>query len=172
MGRVRHLGIGFVVSVILGVIAVSPAAAYGNSHGAQQLYQVTGSMSCNNPDLCGANLGGFWVWGVFYADGTYDAEMTLCARVSKPGGPGLTGATHEHQSGTWTIADFGLGPWIVATSEVDVLTGTDRGVTVTIPSEFVPIGPAMKVHLSTAELLGFSGPGVTFQLTVTPMHVR
>jgi hypothetical protein len=156
---------------LLALIAVSPAAAYGNSHGDQQLYQVTGSMSCNNPDLCGPTLGGFWVWGVFDADGTYDAEMTLCSHVSKPGGPGLTSATHEHQTGIWIITDFGLGPWIVATSEVDILTGQGRGTTVTIPTEFIPIGPAMKAHLSTAELLGFSGPGVTFQLTVTPMHV-
>src|SRR5439155_14576180 len=153
----RRLGLALVASSILAILASAPAAAYGNSHGAQQLYQVTGSMSCNNPDLCGSNLGGFWVWGVFDADGTFDAEMTLCSHVSRPGGQNLAGATHEHQSGTWIITDFGLGPWIVATSEVDVMTGQGRGVTSTIPSEFVPIGPAAKAHLSTAELLGFSG---------------
>ena len=68
------------------------------------------------------------------------------------------------------VTDFGLGPFIVITREIDVLTGLGRGITVDSGSEFMPIAPAVKGHYSTVDLLGFSAPGVTFQATVTPMH--
>jgi len=51
-----------------------------------------------------------------------------------------------------------------------LLTGRGHGTTVTVTSEFTPVGPAMKAKLSTVDLLGFSAPGVTFNVTVTPMH--
>ena len=167
MRRISRLGLSVFVAAVLGAAVPAPAAAYGNSGGAVQLYQATASMSCNNPSLCGS-LGGFWAWGVFFADGTFDAEVTFCDHLQGPGG--FSGAGHEHASGRYAIIDFGLGPWIVLTSETDVLTGQGHGQTVSIPSEFVPIGPAAKAKLSAAQLLGFSGPGVTFNVTVTPMH--
>jgi hypothetical protein len=169
MHRIKRLGVALFGASLAVAVAVAPAAAYGNGGGSQQLYQATASMNCNNPSLCGSFLGGFWAWAVFDADGTFDAEITFCGHLSTPAGPGA-GAGHEHASGKYIITDFGLGPWIVLTSEVDVLTGQGHGVTITIPSEFVPVGPAAKAKLSTLDLLGFSGPGVTFQVTVTPMH--
>jgi hypothetical protein len=165
--RVRLFALiaGMVAALAIGGSA--PVSAYGNSGGAQQLYQATASMNCNNTTLCGS-LGGFWAWGVFYADGTFDAEITFCSHLQGPGG--FAGAGHEHASGQYAIIDLGQGPWIVITSETDVLTGQGHGTTITIPSEFTPVGPAMKAKLSTVDLLGFSAPGVTFQVTVTPMH--
>ena len=169
----RHRTLGFVLgpiaALLLSVAAAAPAAGYGNSGGNQQLYQATASMSCNNPSLC-SHLGGFWAWAEFDANGTFDAEITFCSHLSTPAGPGFAGAGHAHVSGNYIITDFGLGPWIVIVSEVDVLTGQGHGTTVTTPSEFIPVGPAAKAKLSTLDLLGFSGPGVTFQVTVTPMH--
>jgi hypothetical protein len=171
MRSIRRLLAAGLVASALAVVTVAPAAAYGNAGGAQQLYQVSASMNCNNVTVCGSlNLGGFWAWGVFYADGTFDAEITFCGHVSTPAGPGLAGAGHEHSSGTYAIVDFGQGPWIVLTSEVDVLTGRGHGTTITVSSEFMPIAPAWKAHLSAVDFFGFTAPGVTFNVTVTPMH--
>ena len=168
--RVRVFGLIVAAVGVLAIGGSAPVAAdYGNSGGNVQLYQATASMNCNNPSLC-ANLGGFWAWAVFNQDGTFDGEITFCGHMSTPAGPGLAGAGHEHASGHYAIVDFGLGAWLVITDEVDVLTGQGHGTTITITSEFVPVGPAAKAHLSTAALLGFSAPGVTFQVTVTPMH--
>jgi hypothetical protein len=167
----RHVRVfGLLAALVAGFVigGAAPAAAdYGNSGGNVQLYQLTASMNCNNPSLC-SSLGGFWAWGEFNKDGTFSAEITFCGHLRGPGG--FNGAGHEHADGHYIITDFGLGPWIVLVSEVDVLTGQGHGVTITVPSEFMPVGPAVKGHFSTVDLLGFSAPGVTFQVTVTPMH--
>jgi hypothetical protein len=173
--HVRALGLTAALVAVWAIGGAAPAAAdYGNSGGNVQLYQVTASANCNNPDVCVpplvAELGGFWAWGVFNADGTFDAEITFCGHLDTPAGPFLAGAGHEHVDGTYVVTDFGLGPWIVLTSETDVLTGLGHGAVVTIPSESMPIGPAAKAKLSTSDFFGFSAPGVSFQLTVTPMH--
>jgi len=34
----------------------------------------------------------------------------------------------------------------------------------------MPIGPAAKAKLSTVDFFGMTAPGVSFQVTVTPMH--
>jgi hypothetical protein len=168
MRRISRFSFGVFVAGLLVVAGSVPASAdYGNSGGNQQLYQATASMNCNNPSLC-SSLGGFWAWGVFNANGTFDAEVTFCAHLGAPGG--FNGAGHEHAEGHYAIIDFGLGPWIVITDEVDTLTGQGHGQIVVVSSEFQPVGPAAKAKLSTQALLGFSGPGVTFQVTVTPMH--
>jgi len=169
--RVRVSGVIAAMVAVMAIGGAVPVAAdYGNSGGNVQLYQATASMSCNNPSLCGSFLGGFWAWGEFNQDGTFSAEVTFCGHLSTPAGAGFAGAGHEHADGHYIITNFGLGPWIVIVNEVDVLTGQGHGVTVTIPKEFQPVGPAAKAKLSTLELLGFSGPGVTFQVTVTPMN--
>ena len=167
--RVRVFGlIAAMVAVLAMGGAVPVAADYGNGGGNVQLYQATASMNCNNVALCPAGLGGFWAWAEFNQDGTFSGEVTFCAHLQGPGG--FNGAGHEHADGHYVITDFGLGPWIVLTDEVDTLTGQGHGLTVTVNSEFVPVGPAAKAKLSTTDLLGFSAPGVTFQVTVTPMH--
>ena len=171
MTRVSRFAFGLLIAGLLAVVGSPPVAAdYGNSHGNVQLYQVTASMNCNNPSVCGSMLGGFWAWAVFNQDGTFDGEVTFCGHMSTPAGPGLAGAGHAHVSGTYVVTDFGQGPFIVITREIDVLTGQGQGITTDSGPEFMPIAPAVKGHFSTVDLLGFSAPGVTFQLTVTPMH--
>src|SRR5215467_6079988 len=150
---------------LLAIGGAAPVAAdYGNSGVNVQLYQATASMNCNNPAICGSFLGGFWAWGEFNQDGTFSAEVTFCGHLSTPAGPGFAGAGHEHADGHYIITEVfpGSGPWIVLVSEVDVLTGQGNGVTMTVPSEFMPVGPAAKAKLSTADFFGFTAPGVTF----------
>jgi|SRR6266581_6750228 len=77
------------------------AADYGNSGGNVQLYQLTASMNCNNPSLC-ASLGGFWAWGVFNKDGTFDAEVTFCDHMTAPGGFNGAG-TPTPAALTWSL---------------------------------------------------------------------
>jgi hypothetical protein len=169
MGKVVRFAFALFVASLLGAAASVPAAAdYGNSGANVQLYQLTASMNCNYPDLC-SNLGGFWAWGVFNADNSFDAEIAFCDHMATPAGPFLAGAGHAHADGTYIITDFGLGPWIVITHEIDVFTGNGGG-TVDSGPEFMPVAPATKGHFTTEDLLGFSAPGVTFQLTVVPMH--
>jgi hypothetical protein len=173
MQRAGRFAFGLLAAGLLTVAASVPAAAeYGNSGGNVQLYQVSASMNCNNPDLC-STLGGFWAWGVFNADGSFDAEVTFCSHMATPAGPNLAGAGHAHAEGQYTISEIfpGSGPWIVITHEIDTFTGRFAGTFDSGP-EFMPVAPAAKAHLSTNDLLGFSAPGVTFQLTVTPMHTR
>ena len=172
MGKVVRFALALFVASLLGAAASVPVAAdYGNSGGNVQLYQVTASMNCNNPAVCGDMLGGFWAWGVFNQDGSFDAEVTFCGHMSTPAGPGLAGAGHAHADGTYVVTEIfpGSGPWIVITHEVDVFTGLGRGTSFE-SSDPMPVAPAVKGHFSTTDILGFSAPGVTFQLTVVPMH--
>jgi hypothetical protein len=117
-------------------------------------------------------VGGFWAWAVFNQGGTFDAEITGCGHLADAHGPGLQGAQHFHADGHYIITNFGLGPWIVIVDEVDTASGgfLGTGTVITVPSEFMPIGPAANAKLSTVDFFGFSAPGVSFQLTVTPMH--
>lgn len=141
--------------VIGGTVPV--AADYGNSHGNVQLYQLTVSANCNNP-ICGNELGGFWAWAVFNQDGTFDAEFTSCGHLANDHGPGLQRAQHFHVEGHYIVADFGLGPWIVVVDEVRTASGRSlgTGTVITIPSEFMPVGPAAKAKLSTMDIFGFT----------------
>jgi hypothetical protein len=170
--RVRAVGIMAALVAVLAIGSAVPAAAYGNPPGSVQLYQATASMNCNNPSICGNNLGGFWAWGEFDQDGTFDAEVTGCGHLANDHAPGLQGAQHFQVQGHYIITDFGLGPWIVIVDEVDTASGgaAGTGTVITVPSEFQPVGPAAKAKLSTADFFGFTAPGVTFQVTVTPMH--
>src|SRR3989442_2011285 len=81
MGRIKRLVVVLLGASLAVAVAVSPAAAYGNGGGSQQLYQATASMNCNNPSLCGSFLGGFWAWAEFDANGTFDAEVTFCSHL-------------------------------------------------------------------------------------------
>ena len=171
--RIRAVSTFAAAGTLLVIGGTLPAAAdYGNSHGNVQLYQLTVSANCNNPSICGNELGGFWAWAVFNQDGTFDAEFTGCGHLANDHGPGLQGAQHFHVEGHYIVTDFGLGPWIVVLDEVRTASGGSlgTGTVITIPSEFMPVGPAAKAKLSTVDIFGFTAPGVSYQLTVTPMH--
>jgi hypothetical protein len=171
-------GAGVIATGVLMSMTVS-AYGYGNTGGEIQLYQATVSQNCDNVSVCGPNgLGGFWAWAEFGQNTStgalvFDAEATGCGHLVDGNVPGSAGATHFQETGTWGIFNLGpaMGNWIVITSETDYINGGPmNGQTVTVPSEFTPVGPAMKVKINTAEALGFTAPGVTFNVTVTPMH--
>jgi hypothetical protein len=160
--------IGTVVTALVLLLATSPSAgAYGNSGPAKQTYQLAFSSNCNNPSVCGADeLGGFWGWAVLYSDGTGDAELTGCGHLTHGGGPGTAGAGHFHDDFTYDLANT---TELVTLSETETFVGHGTPVTVTVPGE--PTGiPLIPGHYSTTDLLGFSAPGVSFQVQVVALH--
>ena len=173
MRKAGRFAFGLLIAGLLAVAGSLPVAAdYGNSGGNVQLYQVTASFNCNNPSFCGNNLGGFWAWAVFNQDGTFDAELTGCSHLADSHAPGLQGAQHFHADGHYIVAPFNGALWIIVVDEVDTASGgfLGTGTVMTVPSEFMPIGPAAKAKLSTVDFFGMTAPGVSFQVTVTPMH--
>jgi hypothetical protein len=67
----------------------SSAGAYGGG-ASHDMWQVGFSGNCNNPSLCGDELGGFWGWVEFdrFADGTItgDAQSAGCSHFLFGGG--------------------------------------------------------------------------------------
>jgi hypothetical protein len=112
----------------------SSAGAYGGG-ASHDMWQVGLSFNCNNPSVCGDELGGFWGWAEFdrYSDGsiTGDAEFAGCGHTTGGGGPGSAGAGHETVD--ITAAHIGPGgpddPPGVSVFYVDhnVVTGTFQG---------------------------------------------
>jgi len=139
------------------------------------IYQITMSENCNNPAVCGPNLGGFWGWAALFGtadSGTGDGEFTFCGHTIAAGGPGLAGAGHQSVDFTWTVALGSAGPRTVfVTSETDVFRGHGDG-TQTIPSENMDVGVPLPdtagttIHLSTADVFGSKAPGVSFMINV------
>jgi hypothetical protein len=146
----------------VGAVAGTASADYGPL----AVYQVTLSFNCNNPTLCGPDLGGFWGWAVFNSDGTADAELTGCGH-SVGGGGG--GAIHFHvDADDWFVqnGDF----W--TSSEVDTYVGSDAHTEVITTPQDTGI-PATPGHYSTSDVLGFKAPpGMAIQIQVTKIPNR
>src|SRR5262250_511401 len=93
-------------------LSASPASAYGGGAD-HDMWQVGLSFNCNNPAVCGDELGGFWGWVEFdrSADGTQtwgDAQLTGCGHTV---GGGFAGAVHSSvEIETWTIEPGSAGP--------------------------------------------------------------
>lgn len=170
----RRLG-GFFGSALLLVslllwsaAAAGVALAYGNT----ALWQVGLSANCDNPSLCGSELGGFWGWVEFDSDNTGDAAFAGCGHVQGRQVPGSSGAGGIRIDITgWTIANGSAGPnTFFVTSEIDTFSGRGGPVTVVISSELFDTGvPAVAGHYSTADVFGFTAPGVAFQLQVVQL---
>jgi hypothetical protein len=153
-----------------GIMATSaPAGAYGNT----ALWQIGISGNCDNPAVCGADqLGGFWGWVEFDSGNTGDATIAGCGHLQGRQLPGSSGAAGERIDITgWTIAPGSAGPaTFFITSEVDTFYSRGGPVTVTISSEnFDTNIPAVPGHYSTADVLGFTAPGVAFQIQVVQL---
>jgi hypothetical protein len=141
--------------LVVALLPTSQAHAYGRA-----VYQIETSVNCNNPALCGSSLGGFWAWGAFFADGTFDATITGCSHAMS-GVP--AGAQHLQADGHWTIQN-GM---IVITQETDTFTGTLQGTVVENTDVPFVVAPAKPGHYSTQDILGFpTMPGVVAQLQV------
>jgi hypothetical protein len=193
MSRRRIVRLGVAVAMFVAAVATTlalgagPAGAYGHN-GGLNVWQVGLSENCNNPSLCGADLGGFWGWLVFTQDPATgetdaDAELTGCSHMVRAGGPGLAGALHFSAEGEWVIAAGSAGDQtFFLTGGTQTITGHGQPVTVPLTNDdgslTTPDNPldtgisAAPGHYSTAELLGFTEPGVAFQVQVAykPAH--
>jgi hypothetical protein len=167
------------VMVVVGALAMMslmcaaagpPAHAYGRA--AQ--WQIGLSFNCNNPSICGSQLGGFWGWAEFDGDNTADAQLTDCGHLK--GGP-AAGAQHfSADVHSWTIEPGSAGPkTFFVTSETDTITGRHGGppIVIDIPSENMDTGiPAAAGHYSSRTLYGMQAPpGTNFEIQVVgPLH--
>ena len=145
----------------------APAGAYGGGAN-HDMWQVGLSFNCNNPDVCGPDLGGFWGWVEFdrSADGTQtwgDAEFAFCFHTVGGGGAGAGHTSIEIES--WTIAPGTAGPQTFFASGEE--TDSFRGTKTTFDFSNMDTGiPAIPGHYSTSEIFGFTAPGVAAQIQV------
>ncbi len=154
-------------------IVLSAAPSTAQAYGKDALWQIGLSANCNNPDFCGS-LGGFWGWVEFDSGGQGDATITGCEHLTAAGPVHVAGADHFNIEITgWTIAPGSAGPaTFFVTSEEDTITGGTGGppITIIIPSEYFDTGiPAVPGHYNTSQLLGFTAPGVAFQIQVVQL---
>lgn len=165
------------IMVAQGLVA-APAGAYGGGAD-HDMWQIGVSFNCNNPSLCGDELGGFWGWAEFdrSVDGTQtwgDAQFAGCGHVVGGGGePGSGGAGHVSvEIESWTIAPGSAGPmtFFASGEETDFLHGS------TVTFDFTDLDtefPAIPGHYSTDQILGFPAPpGVAFQIQVAFRSAR
>jgi hypothetical protein len=175
MSASRRLAARIAAGVFAALLLVAGGGGVAQAYGGgadHDMWQVGISGNCNNPSVCGDELGGFWGWAEFdrSADGTQtwgDAELTGCGHMVRAGGPGLAGAGHSRiEIESWTIAPGSAGPetFFANGEETDFGPG---GVKVTFDFENEDTGiPAAAGHYSTAQILGFTAPGVAFQIQV------
>lgn len=148
--------------VLLGGFAgVGPALADYSAH---PVFQVAISANCNNPSVCGADqLGGFWGWAAFNIDRSADGEFTGCGHLQRAGGPGTAGAGHTSIDAQWFIGKNGD---FFTRNETDTSVGrggTSSTFTARAQDTMIPSKPG---HFNTLEVMGFTAPGVSFQLQV------
>jgi hypothetical protein len=157
-------------AAVLALGFASPAGAYGGGAG-HDMWQVGMSFNCDNPSICTPDMGGtggFWGWLEFdrSADGTQtwgDGQAAFCFHTVGGGGAGAGHTTFEIES--WTIEPGSAGPktFFASGEETDSFAG--HSVTFDIVHEDTGI-PATPGHYNTMDLLGFSFPGVSFQVEV------
>lgn len=159
------LPISFLAIVALSIVPVTHA--YGNT----ALWQIAISQNCDNPSLCGSNLGGFWAWAEFDTVGG-DATLTFCAHAIGGIAPG--GAGHINVDIlSWTVASGSAGPLtFFVTGETDTLVGHGPPVSVTVSPEFFDTGiPAAPGHYSSLTLFGVQAPpGTNFEIQVVQLN--
>ena len=181
MSHIRRWVLTLVSAGLLAAPMALSTPVAGHAYGNLALWQIAISGNCNNPSLCAGapfnGTGGFWVWAEFDSDNTGDVTVTDCGHLV--GGPTAVqqtvGAQHVNiDIASWTIKSGSAGPsTFFVTSEIDTITGRTGGppVVITIPSENFDTGvPAVAGHYSTTQILGFSAPGVSFQLQVVQLN--
>jgi hypothetical protein len=154
--------------VALGATA-APAGAYGGGAD-HDMWQIGLSFNCNNPDICGSDLGGFWGWAEFdrFADGTQtgDAEFAFCFHTVGGGGRGLAGGGHISQEiESWTIAPGSAGDQTFFITGENTITYQGTTTTEDFTNEDSGVS-AVPGHYNTSDVFGFSAPGVAVQVQV------
>ena len=164
MIKSARIGLATLAAAAMVALAAVPAAAYGGGAD-HEMWQVGLSFNCNNAELCGSDLGGFWGWAEFdrAADGTTwgDAEFAQCFRGTVNGNVHISFEVEQ-----WTIAPGSAGPqtFFVSGEETDSFRGTT--VTYEVDNLDTEI-PALPGHYSTDQMLGFDAPpGVAIQIQV------
>jgi len=155
-------------TVALAAGFTASASAYGGGAD-HDMWQIGLSFNCNNPSVCGDELGGFWAWAEFdrSADGTQtwgDLEGSFCGHTLGGGGAGAGHVSIEIES--WTIAPGSAGPQTFFASGEE--TDSFRGQSETFDFVDQDTGiPAVPGHYSTDEIFGGPAPpGVAFQIQV------
>src|SRR4051794_7224396 len=147
----------------------SSAGGYGGG-ASHDMWQIGLSFNCNSPSACDFNggTGGSWGWIEFdrSADGTQtwgDAKMAFCFHTVGGGGAGAGNGSIEITS--WTIAPGSAGPqtFFASGTETDRYRGTTETSTLSNEDTGIPATPG---HYNTSDILGFSAPGISFQLQV------
>jgi len=107
-------------------VSVATAGTASATYGPLAQYQVTLSSNCNNPSVCGDNLGGEWGWAVFNSNGTGDLQATECFHLLGFGG----GAGHAdvdifawHIAGGVFVIDRASDPEFVGPSPIPSTPG-------------------------------------------------
>jgi hypothetical protein len=146
-------------------LAPGKVLAYGNT----AIYQVGISGNCDNPAICGQDLGGFWGWAEFDQGGTGDATIAGCGHLISAGPVHAAGADFAfYDISSWwvdkTTHTFMINATVTFTGKnpppPQQITGFDTGI------------PAAPGHYNTKDLLGFSAPGVNFQMQVAQIPNR
>jgi hypothetical protein len=165
MRRFKILVAACLTCAALAAVAASSAGAYGGG-ATHEMWQIGLSENCTNPkpDACAAfgGPGGQWGWAEFDRAGSAtwgDAQLTFCGHTIGGGGAGAGHVGIDVLS--WYIGSNG-DFWV--TGEVD----TSRGQSETFSPENVDTGiPATPGHYHTADLLGFTAPGLSFNIQVS-----
>jgi hypothetical protein len=163
MRRLILMVAALAAAALLGVGVASPAGAYGGGAN-HDMWQIGLSFNCNNPSICGDELGGDWGWAEFdrSADGTQtwgDAQTTFCGHTI---GGGEAGAGHTSIDITsWTISDSGT--FVASGTQTESFRGMTQTSTFTDEDTGIPATPG---HYNTTDVLGFSAPGVAIQIQV------
>src|SRR6059036_3986616 len=114
MRRSLALAVSMTAAAALLVSFAARAGAYGGG-ARHDMWQIGVSFNCNNPSVCGDELGGFWGWAEFdrSIDGTQtwgDAKFAGCSHLVGGGGPGSAGAGHVSvEIESWMIAPGSAG---------------------------------------------------------------
>jgi hypothetical protein len=161
----------------LTVLSVVPVAhAYGKAQ-----YQVTVSRNCNNPSLCGGSTGGDWGWCALGGSGSW-ADCQITGYGKSPGsGAGPNEAHISLDITSWTIAPCSTSCSLVGGNDFYFLAGTAtirggsvQGQSFTVDAcSFGFCGdqgiPAAPGHYDIVDLLGFSAPGIHFNIQVNQL---
>jgi hypothetical protein len=155
-----------VMAVAAGMAASAGAYGGGASH---EMWQIGMSENCTNPTpgFCDqfGGTGGQWGWGEFDRAGQTtwgDAQITFCGHTVGGGGAGAGHVAIDVHS--WYIGSNG-DFWV--TGETDTFASQGGRVSQAFDPENEDTGiPATPGHYHTSDLLGFSAPGLSFNVQV------